>query len=69
MEIEDMKNPIEVYVYVVRITDKAVLVKDDPWGEYEAWLPKSQIYCDDIRPGKDAEITMPEWLAVEKGLV
>lgn len=71
MDVEDMKNPTEVYVYVISETAAAVCVTDDPWSDQdrEVWLPKSQIHCDDIRTGKDTEITMPEWLAVDKGLV
>lgn len=46
---------------VVRESDKAKLFKT---SEGEVWIPKSQI----VDEGDDV-ITIPEWLAVEKGLV
>jgi len=43
-------------------TDKAVLIND---GTKEVWLPKSQIEIN----REDKEVTMPEWLAIEKELI
>lgn len=48
-------------------TDKAIKVSDDG-GKTEHWLPKSQIEYDE-RPGGIVEVTMPYWLAKEKGIV
>ena len=45
---------------IVKETDKAMLIKI---GDNEYWLPKSQITVD----GDD--VSMPEWLAIDKGLV
>lgn len=61
---------IEVACKIVRRTDKAVGVTDgtidmDLDGKDKiVWLPKSQIEIND-----DGTITMPEWLAKEKGLI
>lgn len=42
-------------------TDKAVQFFD---GDKSVWLPRSQIEIND-----DGTITMPEWLALDKGLI
>ena len=59
-----MKNPVEFYAEIRRETDMAVLAFD---GINEIWLPRSQI---EIKPVKhpDVEITLPEWLAKDKGI-
>ena len=48
-------------------TDRAILVSDDGDKENAVWLPLSQV---EVLPKNDGmvEVTMPEWLAVEKGL-
>lgn len=52
-------------------TTKAVLVSDDGDKKRAVWLPKSQIEIE--REPKSVRglivATMPEWLAVDKGLV
>ena len=58
---------IEVEVHRDEPIDKAVLVKIDG---VKHWLPRSQIEIE--YKGQDersAVVTMPEWLAIEKGLV
>lgn len=54
-----------------RLTDVAVEIKHETqaaWlvhdGDQDVWLPKSQ--CED---NGDGTFTLPEWLAIEKGLV
>lgn len=42
-------------------TDKAIQFYD---GDRTVWLPRSQIELND-----DGTVTMPEWLANEKGLI
>lgn len=59
------KNLIEVYLEVKRETEKAVLCTD---GIAEFWLPKSQIEIKYIKDS-DAEITIPEWLAIDKEII
>jgi hypothetical protein len=63
---------IEIAVVVRRVTDRAILVN---FGvKDEVWLPKSQIsdWCDgpDDSPGYGTtSVFIPEWLAIEKGMV
>lgn len=47
-------------------TDGAILVTED--DEKKFWLPKSQIEFEKIETGL-VEVTMPLWLAKEKGIV
>ena len=49
-------------------TKKAVLVSDDGVKEHAVWLPLSQIEIERKAEGT-VEVTMPEWLAIDKGLV
>lgn len=49
-------------------TDAAMLVEDD--AGKRVWLPKSQIdYETGFNIGHTFEFIIPEWLAIEKGLV
>lgn len=41
-------------------TEKAYLIESDMG---EAWVPKSQVEIE------DGEIQIPEWLAIEKGII
>jgi len=60
---------IEIYLEILHATDRALFVTDGS-REDGVWLPKSQISLDfDVEPGDGAEITMPEWLARDKGLI
>jgi len=62
-----MTKHVEIDVTVRRETDAALQVYD---GRNEVWIPKSQIedQCED-RDGKITSIFIPEWLALEKGLI
>ena len=58
---------LEVHIERDEPIEKAVLVKLD--GK-KFWLPRSQIeieYKDQSE--RSATVTMPEWLAIEKGMV
>ena len=66
-----MNSEVEIECEVRLVTRAAILIHD---GKREAWLPKSQItdWCDgpDDAPGLGTtSVFVPEWLAVEKGLV
>lgn len=56
---------VDICVDQKYITAKAVLVSD---GTTEAWLPLAQV---EIKRNKDGTIavTLPEWLAKDKGLI
>lgn len=58
---------VEFFVVTLRESDKAVLL--DIEGE-EVWVPKS-LFDDDEWPEVDCEgdITLPEWFAIQEGLV
>lgn len=61
------KKTVEVDVEVLRETMSAILVSDG--GKQEVWIAKSQIIDGDPEVGKHVTITIPEWIAREKGLV
>lgn len=49
-------------------TERAVLVSDDGDKQRAVWLPLSQ--CEVEPKGRGVvEVTCPEWLALEKGLI
>jgi len=58
----------DVTVQLNQITARAILVSSDGEIEKAVWLPKSQIEFEG-EPGAVAEVTLPEWLAIERGLV
>lgn len=49
-------------------TDRAIRVSDDGEDRNAVWLPKSQVEFVMTKPGY-VEVTLPEWLAIDKGLV
>jgi len=52
----------------VRSTVAAILVQDP--DESEIWLPQSQIdWPEDADRGDIITVSMPEWLAEDKGLI
>ena len=62
-----MKDPIAMYLEILIETDLAYRVTN---GGMAVWLPKSQIeLLHHAGPGDGVEITMPEWLAEEKGFI
>jgi len=62
-------NIIDIDVEVTARTEKAVLVHTGI-KEQAVWLPLSQIEIEpnDAFPGIET-VTLPEWLALEKGLI
>jgi hypothetical protein len=65
-------DPIEIAVKVTVVTEKAIRV--DHGGKEQVWIPKSQI--TDYSGGPDdgpgfgtTSIFIPEWLALDKGLI
>lgn len=66
-----MNGTVEIACEVRLVTASAIKIHD---GKREAWIPKSQV--DDWTDGPDdapglgtTSIFIPEWLAIEKGLV
>ncbi len=59
------KDQVDICVEFLRDSGRAVKVSG---GNVEEWLPKSQIEYDG-EPGDTITVTMPNWLALEKGLI
>lgn len=59
-------NLIDLLVEEVHRTASAILVTD---GGPEVWLPLSQIEVRETDKADIVEITLPEWLALDKGLI
>lgn len=60
-------NIIDVHVLIQHETEKAVLVRGDEEAD-PVWLPKSQIELESLGAGLGI-VTLPEWLAQERGLI
>lgn len=60
-------NLIDILMHVHVETSQAVLASDDGEKKNAVWLPLSQIEFE--KKGSHVNITMPEWLALEKGLI
>lgn len=66
---------IDIEVYLVFETSKAILVSDEelpPMGASSRkveWLPKSKIEYGRVAFETVTTVTLPEWLANEKGLI
>jgi hypothetical protein len=66
---EQRSDLVDITVSKHHETSKAVLVSDTGLGDDAVWLPLSQI---EIVPASQAGlfiVTMPEWLAKDKGLI
>jgi hypothetical protein len=60
---------IDVLVEKHAETEKAVLVSETGDKDDAEWLPKSQIEIEPSTKKGQFTVTMPEWLAKEKGFV
>mgnify|MGYP006935485999 CR=1 FL=1 len=63
-----MTRLTDITVRLVQQTERAILVTDSDDLEAAVWLPKSQVELVE-KPGDIVEVTLPEWLAIERGLV
>jgi hypothetical protein len=61
-------NLVDLTLQLVQQTERAILVSEDGDPDKAVWLPKSQVEFEEVRPGI-ADVTLPEWLATERGLV
>lgn len=59
---------VDVTVQLHHETEKAILVSDDGDRDKAVWLPRSQIEIEEKRGGV-VVVTLPTWLAKDKGLV
>lgn len=64
------EEPVELTVTICSWTGRAVEVHD---GKRSVWIPRSQleddIDDDEVEEGQEMTITIPEWLALDKGLI
>ena len=61
---------VDVEMYLIAQTERAILVNEDENNSGQGvWLPKSKVEFDDVTPGTVTTVTLPEWLALEKGLI
>jgi hypothetical protein len=66
--IEGKSDLVEVEIVLHRETDKAYLVSTDGKRDKAVWIPKSQ--CQQVDgEGQHRTMEMPEWLAIDRGLV
>ena len=58
---------VELGVMVMKITNDALLVSD---GNKKAWIPKSQLVSGwGYEEGEMFDMEIPEWMAINEGLV
>ncbi len=60
---------IDAHLHLRFETDGAVLAAEDQVSMDTFWLPKSQCDVGDAEIPGMAVVAMPEWLALEKGLI
>jgi hypothetical protein len=60
------KNKVEFYAEMKNETEAAYLFSD---GVDEFWIPKSQVSEINHIKGNDYEVTIPVWLAADKGII
>ncbi len=64
-----MSGPVtDIDVQLLHETDRAVLVTLDV-PENGVWLPKSQVEIEESGIEGIMTVTLPEWLALDKGLI
>ena len=61
-------NVIDMDLHIHARTEKAIKVSDDGDRDNAVWLPLSEIEIHRT-VGTIIEITLPEWLALDKGLI
>jgi hypothetical protein len=61
-------NLIDLEIFIHAETDLAILASLPGDDEEPVWLPLSQIEINE-RHRSSAEITLPEWLALDRGLI
>lgn len=61
---------IDIDVVIHAETALAILVSDNDLEDSAVWLPKSQVdYDERAKKGDIITVTLPEWLAIDKGLI
>lgn len=60
---------VDLEVMLMRETEKAILVSLDGNANKAVWLPRSQCETEPTVKARIHKLTLPERLAIEKGLV
>lgn len=60
---------LDLTMHIHHETDAAIRASDTGEDKDAVWLPKSQIEIERKGSGPTAVITLPEWLAMDKGLI
>jgi hypothetical protein len=66
MTYSDKDETVWVEGTIVRKTELAILFND---GKVEVWIPKSQVIDEDREESGLLKIEIPEWIALDKGLI
>lgn len=66
MAYSDDDETVWIEGTIVCKTEKAILFND---GDVEVWIPKSQVIDEDREESGLLKIEIPEWLALDKGLI
>jgi hypothetical protein len=73
MDNDTDTQTVDINVHILHMTEKAVLVSDneeEPLQGNTTWIPLSQIIePDDLVVNRAATLTIPEWFAIDRGLV
>ena len=60
---------VDVAVCRMAETDKAILVSETGEKENAVWLPKSQVEIENDGHANFVTVTLPQWLAKDKGFI
>jgi len=60
---------VDIEMLIHRTTERAILASDDGVSANAVWLPLSLIETSRPDRGEAVTVTLPAWLATEKGLV
>lgn len=63
-----MAELVDIFMQLHHKTEKAVLVSDDGEEDHAKWIPLSMIEIEEQKDGV-VLITLPSWLAKDKGLI
>lgn len=67
MLMSNRDDLVEIQVEVIGESEFAFFVSD---GTYDEWIPRSAIEnVDEVSVNYEGTIFIPEWLALEKGLI
>lgn len=61
-----MSEPVDFCGEIIAETENAILVGD---GENNVWIPRSLIIEQNHVRENDYEFLIPEWLAIDRGIV